>query len=197
MSKRNYVVHPYKILLYLFLAAVTMLFVGFSLSYIYTRFDQQMPPVQLPWLFYINTIILIASSYTIIKTKEHFTEDRTEEYKRYLSYTLGLTLLFLISQIFAWKQMYDSDIFINYSVLSAYMYLVSAVHFAHVIMGIPFLVYFTIQAYKRLTTPMESLLYFSDDHKKMKIELFTIYWHFLDGLWIYLVVFLLINYLIK
>jgi cytochrome c oxidase subunit 3 len=65
---------------------------------------------------------------------------------------------------------------------------------AHVIAGLPFLVMFYRTACKRMVDPVTVLVYFSDPEKRLKLRLLTVYWHFLDGLWIYLVLFLGINY---
>jgi len=63
--------------------------------------------------------------------------------------------------------------------------------------GIPFLAWFYWMAKKKMVEPVSVLVYFSDPEKKLRLRLLTIYWHFLDGLWIYLVLFFWINYLIK
>ena len=44
--------------------------------------------------------------------------------------------------------------------------------------------------------PVSVLIYFSDPEKRLKLRMLTMYWHFMDALWIYLVVFLLINRLL-
>lgn len=69
-------------------------------------------------------------------------------------------------------------------------------HLVHVIAGLPFLIAFYHTARKRMVDPVTVLLYFSDPEKRLKLRLLTIYWHFLDFLWLYLVVFLAINYFI-
>jgi cytochrome c oxidase subunit 3 len=40
------------------------------------------------------------------------------------------------------------------------------------------------------------LIYFSDDEKKLNLKLLNTYWHFLDILWLYLIIFFAINYII-
>ena len=67
---------------------------------------------------------------------------------------------------------------------------------AHVLGGLPFLVQFYLAARKRMIDPVTVLIYFSDPQKQLRLKLLTRYWHFLDGLWIYLVLFFLINALI-
>ncbi len=195
-DRRKYILHPQYIVLTLVLAGITSLFLGLSGSYIYNRVQTGAPPIELPSMFFYNTLILIASSVTLILCMRKYEEDHTEGYKLYLFITLLLTLAFLICQIVAWQQLQNSDIFINYSNMASYIYLISAVHFLHVVAGIPFLILFLYKAVKNMKSPVSVLVYFSDPDKKRGLTLLTWYWHFLDGLWIYLVIFFLINYFI-
>lgn len=195
-EERDYLIHPHFILMILLLAGISSLFLGFSAAYLYNRFQQSIPPVELPSLFYFNTLLLLSSSLTLWRAKNAYRNDQTERYKWMLGITLILTVLFLVSQIFAWLQMQSQDIFINYSNMASYLYAISALHFIHVIVGIPFLVLFLTTAIRKMKTPVSVLIYFSDLDKRRKLNLLNIYWHFLDGLWIYLVLFFMINYLI-
>lgn len=154
-----------------------------------------MEPIKLPLLFIFNTLILIATSILLKQSMNHYKQDETEKYKRSLLLTLTLTIVFLFSQIVAWKQLYSQGIFVNHSNMTSYLYIISIVHFAHVVAGIPFLGLFYFHAYKRMVEPVSVLVYFSDPDKKRKLTMLTLYWHFLDGLWIYLVLFFLLNYL--
>jgi len=196
-KERNFLIHPSYILMFLLLAGISSLFLGFSGAYLYNRIQQGIPPIKLPSLFYFNTLILIASSIVLKWAKRSYKEDNTENYKLALMITLALTFGFLVSQIYAWRQLQSSDIFINYNNMASYMYLISGLHFFHVVAGIPFLVIFVMNAIRKMKSPVSVLIYFSDLKKKRRLDLFNIYWHFLDGLWIYLVAFFLINYLIQ
>lgn len=195
-DQRNFLVHPYFIMMGLLLMGITALFLGFTGAYLYNRLQSGIDPIQLPNLFYINTLLLMASSWTIIMTKRSYLSDQTEKYKMYLAITLLLTIGFLISQIIAYLQLQEQELFASNSTMSAYMYLIAGVHFAHVVAGIPFLALFLITAQRKMKTPITVLLYFADPEKKRKLDLLNIYWHFLDGLWIFLIGFFLINYLI-
>ena len=108
-----------------------------------------------------------------------------------------LTFLFLVLQIIGWQQLFSQNIFINSSTSASYLYVISGLHFAHVVAGIPFLGIFLYTAWKRMREPVSVLVYFSDPEKKLKLRLLTLYWHFIDALWIYLVLFFWINYLVK
>jgi len=193
LPEKEYFIHPYSILIVLILAGITALFLGFSGAYIYTRFQQNIPAIQLPSLFYFNTVILIASSAALIWAKKCYEKDQTEKYKVALLLTLGLSLLFLVLQVLAWKSLFNQDIFITSSTTASYLYVISFVHFAHVVAGIPFLSLFALTAHRKMKEPVSVFIYFADPSKKRKLKLLTTYWHYLDALWIYLVLFFLIN----
>lgn len=195
-EQKNYLIHPNFIGLGLLLMGVTSLFVGFSFAYIYTRVQSGAPPLALPPLFIINAIILIIASYVLHKSMQFYKEDRTERYKQSLGLTLVMTFVFLMSQIVAWKQLLGSGILVNHSNMASFLYIISGVHFAHVILGIPFLAIFYYNAVKKMVEPVSVLVYFTDPVKRRRLKMLTTYWHFLDGLWIYLVLFFLVSSLI-
>jgi len=186
--------HPYNIILTLVLMGVVSLFMAFSISYIYSSTQMNIPPVKLPNIFLFNTVILIASSAAMMWANKSYKEDHTENYQRALILTIVLSLIFLVAQYFGWKALFDNNVFINSTTTASYLYLISFLHFAHVIAGLPFLGLFLYVAYYRMKEPVSVLVYFSDPEKLLKLRLLTRYWHFLDLLWIYLVLFFYANY---
>ncbi|MCB0689755.1 MAG: cytochrome c oxidase subunit 3, partial [Saprospiraceae bacterium] len=127
--------------------------------------------------------------------KKAYLDDNTADYKQMLLSTIILSVLFMISQAFGWYRLFNMDLPLGINNGVSYLYLISAVHFAHILAGMPFLISFYRTAAKRMVEPVSVLLYFSNPEKKVKLNLLTVYWHFLDILWIYLVVFFWINYL--
>ena len=106
--------------------------------------------------------------------------------------------MFMVGQFIGWNDLsnhLDSQ-FLS-SNLSSYLYLISGLHFAHLVAGLPFLLLFYYVAKKRMKEPVSVLVYFSDPEKKLKLNLLTKYWHFLDALWIYLILFFFINSFLK
>lgn len=196
-TERDFLIHPLYIIITLVLGSITALFLGFSVAYIYSRVQNGETPVIIPILFYFNTLILLGSSYIWRLIKKAYENDQTTQYKIYLWLILILSILFLIAQIFAWQQLIEINIGLTSSNLASYLYVISGLHFVHVIGGIPFLIFFIKDATKRLVEPASVLVYLSDPDKKRRITVLSIYWHFLDGLWIYLIVFFLINRMVS
>lgn len=190
----NFTFHPWNVMLFFVLTAVCVLFLALSAAFIYNRVEQGVGAVRIPWLFAFNTLILLASSWTIWQAKKAYKADETEKYQSHLKWTIGLTLLFLVLQIIAWSQLFSINVFPKTNNGAGYLYLLSGLHFAHVIAGLPFLGLFLYTARKQMKEPITVLIYFSDPEKRLKLRLLSIYWHFLDALWIFLVLFLLVNY---
>lgn len=192
----NFTFHPYNVMLFLTLLAISALFLAVSLSFIYTRVQSGIGGIKIPLLFGVNTLILLGSSYTMVKAKKCYEQDDTTCYQKSLKYTIWLSVFFVLMQFVAWSQLFSQNIFVNTDNSAAYLYVLSALHFAHVIAGLPFLYLFLRTAKRDMKEPVTVLVYFSDPEKRLRLRLLSIYWHFLDGLWIFLVLFLLANYVI-
>ena len=106
--------HPYNILLTFTLAGITALFFAFSAAYLYTRVTMGIPPIKLPSLFFVNTALLLGTSYTMILAKKAYLNDNTDLYKRMLGITIVISIVFVIAQLIAWRQLFGQQIFINY-----------------------------------------------------------------------------------
>jgi cytochrome c oxidase subunit 3 len=193
---RKYLIHPYYIILTLSIAGITSLFLGVTASYMYNRIQQGVAPVQLPVLFYVNTLIIAGSSLTLIMAMRKYKEDDTQKFRLFLWMTLVLSLLFFGMQLVAWQQLSDNNTGLTSSTMASYMYFISGLHLVHLAGGIPFLLHFIYVAHVKMRDPVTVLLFFSDPEKKRVLHMLNIYWHFLDGLWIYLILFFLLNYLI-
>ena len=195
-SQDNFAFHPKSIYLALLLFSLSMLFLAMTAAFVYTRIQSDLPPIKLPLLFLLNTVILLGSSYTMISAKRAYLADQTGRYQAMLRYTLYLSIFFMLMQALAWYQLFSQQIYINSDNSAGYLYVISALHFAHVIGGLPFLVVFLYRANKYMKEPVSVLVYFSDPDKRLNLRLLTVYWHFLDALWIYLVLFFLLNQLV-
>lgn len=195
--QNNFMFHPYNVLLFLTLFGISAMFLAFTVSFIYTRVQSQLPPIELPGIFLFNTVILLGSSLTMLRAKRAYQADDTRGYQLALASTIGLSLLFMLLQYVGWAELFNRNVFIHTDNSASYLYLISGLHFVHVIAGLPFLGIFLYTARKQMKEPVSVLVYFSDPEKRLKLRLLTIYWHFLDALWIYLVLFFWLNWLFQ
>ncbi len=189
--------HPYKIFMYLLLGSLCALFFGVSAAYMYQVVNSEIETVTPPTIFLLNSLLLLGGSWFISQANKAYQNDDTQGYTRSLIITLILTILFMIAQSAGWMYMISNGMLASRNPSTGYLYVISSLHFIHVIGGIPFLALFIHVAYKRMKEPVSVLVYFSDPEKRLKLKLLTMYWHFLDALWIYLVVFFMLMKVVK
>ncbi len=107
--------------------------------------------------------------------------------------TAGLGVAFLIFQVAAWKELMAGGIRLSNNIAGAYLYVISALHLIHLLVGLTLLAWFSISALENRNDPVKLLLFESDPFSKMKVDLLCTYWHFVDGLWVYLYLFFVLN----
>jgi cytochrome c oxidase subunit III len=197
MDNRKIYFHPYNIMMVLLLAGLTMLFVGLSFAYLYTRVQSGEAPIKIPTIFLFNTLILLLSSFCLKYAKKFYLDDETQRYKLTLLLTILFTLLFMALQFYGWKELNLQNPNLAKSNMAGYVYTISVIHYGHIIGGLPFMLYFIFNAYRKMKEPVSVLVYFADPARRMELRLVTLYWNFLDLLWIYLMVFFWANYFVK
>lgn len=162
------------------LAAIVMFFMALSSSYIVRKGLgndwQQMPMPRVVWF---NTAILLISSVTIIVARRKLDGGDHEAFRSWWWVTTGLGLLFLCGQIIAWRQLAAAGMLLATNPSSSFFYLLTAAHGTHLAGGILALFYVTFRQWKR-----------SRISQATAAELASIYWHFMDGLWVFLLVLL-------
>ena len=190
--------HPYSIMVYLLLAGLTMIFVGLSAAYLYTRITTGQPPIKIPLIFIFNTVVLYASSVMFRQAQKKYLIDDTRGYQITLLITVLLTFAFMALQYYGWTILReDNPNLFKGGNMSAYVYAISVIHVFHIVAGLPFFLIFLWNAFTKLKEPVSVLVYFTDPVKQLQLRLLALYWHFLDYLWIYLMVFFWGNYFVK
>jgi cytochrome c oxidase subunit 3 len=162
------------------LAAIVMFFMALASSYIVRRglgLDWQRTP--LPPVVWFNTLVLLTSSATIVVARKKLEGGEREAFRSWWWVTAGLGLLFLAGQIIAWCQLAAAGMLLATNPSSSFFYVLTAAHGAHLGGGIFALFYVMLRQWKR-----------SRISQATAAELTSIYWHFMDGLWIFLLVLL-------
>jgi cytochrome c oxidase subunit 3 len=97
-----------------------------------------------------------------------------------LTVTLLLGVVFLAGQLLAWRQLAAQGIFLGTSPHGSFFYLLTGTHGLHLLGGIIALTYVVFGSWR--------LRYTRRHH--IAVDLTALYWHFMDGLWVYLFVLL-------
>jgi cytochrome c oxidase subunit 3 len=172
-----------KMMLWFGIASLLMTFAGWTSAYIVssTREDW-LKSFELPSSFYVSTVLLIVSSFTYILAKKAMKDGKSSLCTTFLLTTLGLGLAFIAFQFNGFSQIVSQGYYFtgeSSSVTTSYIFLIAMVHILHVIAGIISLSIVIFNQSKGKYSP-DNLL---------GIELGATFWHFLDLLWIYLILF--------
>lgn len=141
--------------------------------------------VILPSAFRYSTIVIALSSITLFLASKAAKQLQLEKQRLFLWLTFALGIAFFCIQLYGWYVLTAKMgvYFINPNASRSFIYVFSGMHLLHVFAGLLVLLN-TITASSRNIPQVRNLF---------KMEMASIFWHFLDIIWIYLYVFLLLN----
>ena len=163
------------------LAAVLMLFTALTSAYIVRAASaNDWQPLAMPQILLLSTALILISSGTLEAARRELKAKAGSAYQRWLLVTVLLGTGFLASQLLAWKQLARQGTYLASNPHSSFFYLLTATHGFHLLGGLLALAYLVLRA--RRNQQNEQV-----EAKQYAIaDAVTLYWHFMDGLWIYL-----------
>ena len=173
-----------KMLLWISMISMTMVFAGLISAIILRKAEGNWLEFDYPIWFYISTILIIISSFTVNSAKNNIEKDQIKPAEKKLKWTLILGLGFALSQTLIWSSLFDDGVYFTgpgSNASGSFFYVLTLLHLLHLIGGVIAL----IITYKNLVFGLYS------SQNTLGIELCAIFWHFLDFLWIFLFLFLL------
>jgi cytochrome c oxidase subunit III len=154
------------------LAGVAMLFIALTSAYVVRHgLDPGWQFIRMPAVLPFNTVVLLASSITIERARRARTPG-------WLLMTLALGAVFVAGQFVAWGQLSAAGIYLGTNPHASFFYLLTGLHALHLVGGIAALGYVVVRMRAAVTYPGRAL------------DVTALYWHFMDGLWVYLFVLL-------
>lgn len=177
----------YRIGAWVAIGGMVMLFTALASAYIVRSASaNDWQPIAMPKVLWLSTAVIVTSSLTMEIARRFLKRQSDQRYARWLMITVALGLGFVASQFLAWRQLVRQGVYLASNPHSSFFYLFTAVHGVHVLGGILALSYLLLRTRTRRETVAGEL-------KRVGVaDAATIYWHFLDGLWIGL--FLLLFY---
>src|ERR1700735_1741588 len=138
-------------------------------------------PIHMPRILWLNTLILLASSATLVRSR-HFLRARDGAgFRHWWGVTAILGIFFLAGQLIAWRQLFMQGVYLAGNAASGFFYFFTAAHGLHLLGGVAALLVVAFREPRRLSQATAT-------------EVISIYWHFLDAMWIFLFLFLLFSY---
>ena len=165
------------------LAATTMAFAAFTSAFVVRRgMSDDWVALPLPHILWANTAVLIVSSILLELARRALKSGRRSGFNRYWTAGTVLGVLFLAGQAYAWMRLSDAGVFVASNPSSSFFYLLTAAHGLHIIGGLAALAYVDVQALRLRLGPS----------KRTAVDVSAMFWHFVDGLWVYLLVLFLV-----
>jgi cytochrome c oxidase subunit III len=150
---------------------------------------------QLPRILYANTLVLVVSSATLglalrrmaslaplLSTASDGARKSYSDGMSWLHLTLALGVLFLVGQVLGWRTLAAQGLFLSTNPSSSFFYVFTAMHSLHLVGGIAGLAYVIRKLAKTNGTAQTTGL-----------RAISLYWHFMDGLWLYLLILLMVR----
>ena len=152
----------------------TVIFSLFIVSYSDRMLVHDWRSLSEPWLLWINTIILIFTSFVFHKAKVSSEKNEFEKAKNNLLLVGFLSFAFITGQLMVWQHYVNLGQYASTNPANAFFYLFTAIHGLHVLGGLFFWARATTQLLKKKYNVLKI---------KQAIDLCAIYWHFLLIVW--------------
>lgn len=173
-----------KMMLWFGIVSLIMGFAGWTSAYIVSsKRKDWLDNIDLPQAFFISTALIVLSSITYHLAKKSTKAGEPKKTTTFLWITLGLGIAFIVLQFVGFSQMLDSGYYFTgptSNIKMSYIFLIAFVHIVHVVAGLISLLVVLVQQMRGK--------YAADN--MLGLELGATFWHFLDFLWVYLILFM-------
>ena len=172
-------IHPHKFTLWVGLASICMMFAGFTSAFVVKRDAAGWTTFSMPRAFWYSTATILISSLTMQVALRSFKEREMMRYRNLLTVTAVLGVLFMLLQWAGFRELWHSGITFRGSGGGQFLYVIAGLHVVHVLGGVIALLAMVGRAY---VSKVRS-------YNVIPVEVMATYWHFVDLLWIYLLIF--------
>ncbi|GAA4927028.1 cytochrome c oxidase subunit 3 [Mucilaginibacter defluvii] len=176
---------PKKFVMWLIVFSSFMMFAALTSGFIVyvggkgKGFDMAIPPI-----FLYSTITIAVSSISMFLASRAAKRLQFGSQRLFLWITIALGIAFFALQVNGWSQLVDMGIyFVNPNASQSFMYVFTGMHLLHIVAGLLLLLNSLVGSYRNI--PQVKRVFW--------MEMSAIFWHFVDIIWIYLYVFLLLN----
>lgn len=165
------------------LACILMFFMALVSAFIVRKgLSNDWRGFSLPNILWLNTAILIASSFTIEGARRRLKRADFGGFRHWWFVTTALGLIFVAGQLLAWRQLVGEGVFLASNPSSSFFYVLTAAHGVHLLGGVVALAAIASRNWQKARMRLSTAT-----------DMAAIYWHFLDGLWIFLFLLLMLG----
>jgi cytochrome c oxidase subunit III len=161
------------------MASIVMMFAGLTSAYIVKMNQANWEEVRTPVVFWYSTAAIVLGSLTIQMALRAFKQREMRRYRLLMAATLVLGVSFVCFQWAGFTWMWDNGVRFRGAGAGQFLYVIAGLHGLHVVGGI---VALAIMLLKALAGRTKS-------YDPVPVEVISTYWHFVDALWLYLLIF--------
>jgi cytochrome c oxidase subunit III len=170
----------YRIGMWVALASIAMLFTALSSAYVVrSGSSNDWVRIAMPRVLLVSTALILVSSVTMEISRRNLKDASFADHGRWLLITMLLGLGFLFTQLVAWRQLSAQGVYMSSNPHSSFFYLLTAAHAFHLAGGLFALIFLWIRSRLNKEVKVSAT-------RQASTDAITIYWHFMDALWIYL-----------
>jgi cytochrome c oxidase subunit III len=172
-------IHPHKFALWVAIAAIIMMFAGLTSAYIVKSGAPGWEEVRTPKIFWYSTVVLLISSLTIQASLRSFKQRAMQQFRTLFLITTTLGIAFVILQWEGFKYLWSHGVRFEGAGAGQFLYIIFGLHALHVLGGVMALIIIAAQQFFGKTR----------SYNVTSMEVMSTYWHFVDALWLYLLIF--------
>ena len=131
--------------------------------------------VHLPRILWANTAVLIASSFILERARLRLSNGDVPSFRKLWLVSTVMGLLFVTGQLVAWRELVAQGVYIASNQASSFFYIFTGAHGVHLLGGLAALLFVLLRNFEKSQVSMS-----------LAAEITSYYWHFMDGLWIFL-----------
>ena len=131
--------------------------------------------LHLPWILWVNTAVLIGSSFMLERARVRLSLGDDRGFRKLWLVATVMGLLFVAGQLVAWRELVAQGVYIASNQASSFFYIFTGAHGVHLLGGVAALLFVSLRNFEKLQIS-----------RSLAAEITSYYWHFMDGLWIFL-----------
>jgi cytochrome c oxidase subunit 3 len=164
------------------MGSIIMMFAGLTSAYIVRSNQANWLQFSLPSIFWYSTAVILLSSIFMHLSVKAFKVREMKRYRLLITVTAFLGILFAVLQCIGFMNLNTHGVQLlgaGSNPSASFLAIIAGLHVLHVLGGVIALLIIFFKAYSVR----------SKNYSAVPIEVAGTYWHFVDGLWIYLFVF--------
>ena len=174
-------IHPHKFIMWVAIGSIIMMFAGLTSAFIVKSGQADWTAVVMPEIFWFSTGVILLSSLTMQMALRSFKQREMMQYRWLIAFTFLLGLAFVALQWTGFQQLWQQKVTFKGAGAGQFLYVIFGLHAVHVFGGVITLMVMFLKAF------FGKIKLYS----AVPVEVAATYWHFVDVLWIYLLVFFL------